>query len=262
MLDTSSILISILSNIWYFIPIIILIAFFKSPYFKGKAGEAMVNTANNIRLDKTIYNTDLKDITIKMNDGTTTQIDHIIISRFGIFVIETKNMKGWIFGSKEQKQWTQSIYGKKHSFQNPLHQNYKHTKALEELLGYKENIYSIVTFVGDCEFKTNMPNNVFIGGRYIAYIKSFNKHVFNTSQVNSIVQKLKDTSLSKTRATNKAHTSSLKHRYTDSSISLTNDPKIICKKCGSVMAERRNRKSGEEFLGCSNFPKCKNTEQV
>lgn len=262
MLDTSSILISIFSSIWYFIPIIILIAFLKSPYFKGKVGEAMVNAANNIRLDKSTYNTELKDITIKMNDGTTTQIDHIIVSKFGIFIIETKNMKGWIFGSKEQKNWTQNIYGKKSSFQNPLHQNYKHTKAIEELLGHKENIHSIVTFVGDCEFKTSMPHNVFIGGKYITYIKSFHTHVFNTSQVNRIVQKLKDTSLSKTRATNKAHTSSLKNRHTNYSTPSTNDPKIICKRCGSVMADRRNKKTGEEFLGCSNYPRCKNTEQV
>jgi len=258
MLDTSSILISIFSSIWYFIPIILLITFFKSPYFKGKAGEAMVNATNSIRLDKSIY-TVLKDVTIKMNNGTTTQIDHILVSKFGIFVIETKNMKGWIFGSKEQKQWTQSIYGKKHTFQNPLHQNYKHTKALEEILGSEKNIHSIVTFVGECELKTNMPNNVFIGGKYINYIKSFKDPIFSVSEVDKIINTLKNNSLEKGRKTNKAHISSLKKNV--SSIHI-NDPKIICKKCGSVMKERRNKKTGDEFLGCSSYPKCKNTEQI
>ncbi len=261
MIDTSSILISIFSSIWYFIPLIILIAFFKSPYFKGKAGEVMVNAANNIRLDKSVY-TSLPDVTLKMNNGTTTQIDHIIISKFGIFVIETKNMKGWIFGSKESKKWTQNIYGKKHSFQNPLHQNYKHTKAIEEILGDTKNIHSIVTFVGECEFRTDMPNNVFLGGRYINYIKSFSNPIFRTSEVNQIIQTLKNNSLEKSRSTNKAHVSSLKNRYNSVSTTHSNDPKIICKRCGSVMVERKNKKTGEEFLGCSSFPKCKNTEQV
>ena len=258
MLDTSSILLSIFSQIWYIIPIIILIAFFKSPYFKGKAGEAMVNTANRIRLDKSLY-TALTDITIKMNNDTTTQIDHIIVSKFGIFVIETKNIKGWIFGSKEQKIWTQNIYGKKHTFQNPLHQNYKHTKALEEILSFEKNIHSIVTFVGECEFKTNMPNNVFIGGKYINYIKSFKQPVFSISEVNKIINILKNSSLQKGRKTNKVHMSSLKKNSENIHIS---DPKIICKRCGSVMIERCNKKTGDEFLGCSKFPKCKNTEQM
>lgn len=261
MLDTSSILVSIFSQIWYIIPIILLIAFFKSPYVKGKVGEAMVNTTNSIRLDKSIY-TALKDVTIKMNDNSTTQIDHIIVSRFGIFVIETKNMKGWIFGSKEQKKWTQNNYGKKHTFQNPLHQNYKHTKAIEELLGFKNNIHSIVTFVGECKFKTDMPNNVFLGGQYISYIKSFSQPVFSPSEVITIVNTLKSNSLEKSRKTNKDHVSSLKNRHNKSSNIQITDPKIICRKCGSVMKERRNKKTGEEFLGCSNFPRCKNTEQI
>jgi hypothetical protein len=261
MLDTSSILLEIFSTIWFIIPIAILIAFLKSPYFKGKVGEVMVNTTNSIRLDKSIY-TALKDVTIKMNNGTTTQIDHILVSKFGIFVIETKNMKGWIFGSKEQKQWTQSIYGKKHSFQNPLHQNYKHIKALEEILGNKSNVHSIVTFVGECEFKTNMPNNVFLGGKYINYIKSFKNPVFRVSEVNQIIRTLKNNSLEKGKSTNKAHVSSLKNNHNRSSSIYTKDPKITCKRCGSAMKERHNKKTGEEFLGCSSFPKCKNTEQV
>ena len=259
MLDTSSIFFSIFSQIWYIFPIIVIIAFLKSPYFKGKAGEAMVNATNSIRLDKSIY-TALKDITIKMNDNTTTQIDHILVSKFGIFVIETKNMKGWIFGSKEQKKWTQNNYGKKHSFQNPLHQNYKHTKALEELLSFEKNIHSIVTFVGECEFKTNMPENIFLGGQYINYIKSFNRPVFTSIELNKIIKTLKNSSLEKGRATNKAHVSSLKNRHNPISKVHIKDPKIICKRCGSIMKERQNKKTGEAFLGCSSFPKCKNTE--
>ena len=55
-------------------------------------------------------------------DGTT-QIDHVVVSIYGLFVIETKNMDGWIFGSAEQRTWRQQFFKKKFKFQNPLRQN-------------------------------------------------------------------------------------------------------------------------------------------
>ncbi|MGR5279715.1 nuclease-related domain-containing protein, partial [Vibrio rotiferianus] len=87
--------------------------------------------------------------------------DHIVVSKYGIFVVETKNMKGWIFGSARQRQWTQKIYRHSSKFQNPLHQNYKHIKALETLLGCsEEHLHSVIVFIGDSTFKTEMPPNV------------------------------------------------------------------------------------------------------
>jgi hypothetical protein len=52
-----------------------------------------------------------------------------------VFVVETKNMKGWIFGSATQPFWTQKIFRSNYKFQNPLHQNYKHVKTLQALPG-------------------------------------------------------------------------------------------------------------------------------
>ena len=57
--------------------------------------------------------------------GGTTQIDHVFVSVFGVFVVETKNMSGWIFGSERDQDWTQVFPGgRKFKFQNPLRQNY------------------------------------------------------------------------------------------------------------------------------------------
>ncbi len=61
-----------------------------------------------------------------------TQLDHVVVSRFGVFVIETKNYRGWIFGSEKQPQWTQQIYRQKNRFQNPLHQNASSAKNVGE----------------------------------------------------------------------------------------------------------------------------------
>ncbi|MBT6962002.1 MAG: NERD domain-containing protein, partial [Rhodospirillaceae bacterium] len=64
---------------------------------KGQQGEQEVRNRLGRRLDKTTYQT-LNNITLAVQ-GTTTQIDNIVVSRFGVFVIETKNMSGWIFGA-------------------------------------------------------------------------------------------------------------------------------------------------------------------
>ncbi len=68
-------------------------------------------------LDRRIYRR-FHDVIIPSPNGTT-QIDHLLISPFGLFLIETKNFKGWIFGSEDQANWTQSIFGKKRRFEIP-----------------------------------------------------------------------------------------------------------------------------------------------
>lgn len=103
------------------------------PYIRGYMGEKAVSRLLN-ELDKKQY-TVLHDILLP-SDGSThyTQIDHIIVSDFGIICLETKNYSGWIFGDAKQKEWTQVIYKHKERFYNPLRQNYAHIKALEKVL--------------------------------------------------------------------------------------------------------------------------------
>ncbi|KFK48028.1 nuclease, partial [Vibrio vulnificus] len=147
-----------LAQVWYLIPLLFVISLFKSRWFKGVFGEFLVNKLLS-QLPTSDY-TLVKDVTLPTEDGTT-QIDHIVVSKFGVFVIETKNMKGWIFGSKEQKQWTQKIYRHSSKFQNPLHQNYKHVKTLESLLNIDSSkTHSVIVFIGDSTVKTDMPENV------------------------------------------------------------------------------------------------------
>ncbi len=166
MIDYTSIIWNAISSFWYFIPLLILVGSFKSPWFKGYIGEVIVNFAIKVRLDKDEYHL-IKNVTLPTEDGTT-QIDHILVSSKGVFVVETKNMKGWIFGSEKQRQWTQKIYKHTSKFQNPLHQNYKHTKTLASCLDIPESkIFSVIVFVGDSEFKTEMPTNVTYAGGLI-----------------------------------------------------------------------------------------------
>ena len=147
---------------WIFllvIPLLFLKAFLQNPKVKGRIGERAVRSVIGKDLDEETY-IEFHDLIIPSRSGTT-QIDHIYVSVFGIFVIETKNYTGWIFGSEKQSKWTQVVYKQKHYFQNPLRQNYAHIKALSELLQLpEEKFHSMVVFLGDCELKTQMPPNV------------------------------------------------------------------------------------------------------
>jgi hypothetical protein len=95
-------------------------------------------------LDKNVYR--IVDNVIVNTRSGTTQIDHVLVSIYGIFVIETKNIKGWIFGAPNSEKWTQVIYGKKRLFQNPIKQNYRHTKCLSEQLKLDHELFKTCSF--------------------------------------------------------------------------------------------------------------------
>lgn len=178
---------------------------------KGWIGEAQVTLAKKVFLESSIY-IDINNVTISTDNGTT-QIDHIIASPHGVFVVETKNMEGWIFGDAKSPQWTQSLFGKKSRFQNPLHQNFRHIKALSEFLGIEEEkFHSLVFFASDCTFKTDMPPNVMNHG-YIPYIKSKTDILFSPQEVQEIIAAIKTGMKPKNWATRREHIAGLQERF-------------------------------------------------
>lgn len=230
-MDLSPVINQFIKNFLYLIPLLILVAIFKSSWFKGMLGEFVVNISTKWLLDKNEYHL-IKNVMLPTEEGTT-QIDHIIISIYGIFVVETKNMKGWIFGNASQRFWTQKIYNHSNKFQNPLHQNYKHVKTLEQLLELKDNqVYSLVVFVGDSTFKTEMPENVTSGFGYVRYIKSKKQPVFSQQEVAEIITKIEQARLSQSFETYRAH---IKHVKIIQSQKKNN---VTCPKCGSAMKLR------------------------
>jgi len=209
--DFTPIVAQALKGFLYFLPILLLVAIFKSARFKGAMGEWAVNLASSVALNKNDYHL-IKDVTLPTEDGTT-QIDHIIVSRFGIFVVETKNMRGWIFGSEHQPRWTQKIFKQSFKFQNPLHQNYKHLKVLEACLGVDmRHLHSVFVFTGDCTFKTPMPNNVVRSGEYIRHIKSKTQAVLSDGQAQGYITAIEADRLERTSATRRAHIQHIKKK--------------------------------------------------
>ncbi|WP_342632549.1 nuclease-related domain-containing protein [Marinobacter alkaliphilus] len=195
----------VLSEFWYLIPLLIILGLIRTPWFKGKTGEFLVNASARLLLDKSRYHL-VKNVTLPTTDDGTTQIDHVLVSEFGVFVVETKNMKGWIFGNPHQRFWTQKIYRSNYKFQNPLHQNYKHVKTLQALLGFDDHqMHSVVVFVGDSTFKTPMPDQVTRGLGYVSYIKSKQEAVLSPDQVKEALEKVASGRLKESFATDRAH---------------------------------------------------------
>ena len=184
--------------------ILSVLYFLRSPRFKGFIGEMLVHISAKIHLNKDKYHV-LKNVTLPTANGTT-QIDHIIVSEYGVFVIETKNMKGWIIGGERNRTWTQKIFKYTKKFQNPLHQNYKHVETLKSLLELTEQqIFSIVVFVGSSTFKTEMPQNVINGPGLVKYIKSKNQQVILSTDIPMILSKIEAERLEASRKTTKEH---------------------------------------------------------
>lgn len=232
-----------------FVLFLLLGAYLRSPTVKGARGERRVNSVLDRKLPSNEYKI-FDDITLPSSFGPT-QIDHIVVSRYGIFVIETKNYTGWIFGDARSRQWTQVIFKEKNRFMNPLRQNYKHTKAVESFFSLgPQYVHSVVVFAGDAKFKTDLPGNVIHRRDLYPYIRSKRELLLGTALVRDIAQNLSQY---------KAGT--LKEPPTLSVA--RDDPQ--CPKCGEQMIKRTARKgrnAGGEFWGCPQFPKCRGVRQI
>lgn len=196
-----------LINSWHLTPLFIFIIIYKlflRKKIKGYLGELKVHFILKTMLNKNSYHI-FKNILIPTSDEGTTQIDHVVVSGYGIFVIETKNMKGWIYGGKDDITWTQVLSKQKFTFQNPLMQNYKHIKILSTLLNIPENkFHSLIFFTGDCKFATNKPDNVLFKN-YTSFIKNKTDEIISENEVISIIKNIESNKIPITFKTKKKH---------------------------------------------------------
>lgn len=157
----------------------------------------------------------LNNVTLRLEDGSTTQIDHILVSTKGIFVIETKHYWGWIFANPKSKFWTQVTYCGKFRFQNPIYQNYKHVKAIQGLCEFLEppHIHNIVVFSGKATFKTPKPDKVYYTEELLPTIDQYLDGSLSLNRVQFCVGRLEYTRLELTRKTDVEHQAYLTQRF-------------------------------------------------
>ncbi len=124
----------------------------------------------------------LFNVYIPKENGETTEIDVLMISKKGIFVFESKNYSGWIFGSENQKNWYQTLpagRGKSHKehFYNPIMQNRSHIKHLKMFVGKQIAMHSIIVFSERCTLKN-------------VTVKSSDVNVIKRNQVSFVVSNI------------------------------------------------------------------------
>ena len=156
----------------------------------------------------------MNNVTLRVEDGTT-QVDHILVSKFGVFVIETKDYKGWIFANPKHTSWTQVIFRRKFKFQNPIYQNYKHVRAVQSLLDFlpAKTVVSVVVFTGEAEFKTPIPDGVFALNTLIEYLLSQKAELLSQNRIQFCVGRLETNRLVLTRQTDIEHIQSLQRKH-------------------------------------------------
>ena len=110
---------------------------------KGEKGERRVAAMLGclVRLYGGVAYNDL----VVTDQNKSTQIDHVYVSPFGIFVFETKHYQGVIVGKDEAKQWAVKLGGQTHRFPSPVMQNQWHILCLGHAIGYEE-LYNVVIF--------------------------------------------------------------------------------------------------------------------
>ena len=214
----------------------------------------------------TIFN----DVVFKTNQGTT-QIDHIVVSRYGVFAIETKNYRGEIYGDDNRNKWTQIIvtdvvyrkkwyktytYVTKSRFYNPVKQSLAHSYAVKGLLK-------------DWPYLKVIPIVVFVGSAILKQVESKYHVVYDYDLIDTILRYrtsyLSDSDVQRVVETLSCHNlrefvGNDTHIMNIMDAKIRTDNKIasgICPKCGGTLV-RRNGRYGS-FWGCSNYPRCRYT---
>lgn len=239
-------------NYWYLWVIIIVLEIlniFKSK-IKGFFGEKAVSFFLS-RLDKSKY-TVINNIMLKIGNKTT-QIDHIVISNYGVFVIETKNYKGWITGNEYDDYWKQVIYKRKEKLHNPIKQNYGHIQALKDVLWEFSdvNYISIIAFTTKADLKVKTITDVVYTTKLLKTIKKYENETIAASTKEQIYTKLISLNID-SKESRKAHVNEIYNKLPHDDENIRNN---VCPKCGGALVLRKGKYG--QFKGCSNYPKCR-----
>jgi hypothetical protein len=224
------------------------------PKIKGAVGESIAARRLS-KLDPKEYRV-INDVLVTSH-GHSSQIDHIVVSRFGIFVIETKHYKGWIHGGENSEYWTQSIYSDKFKFRNPIKQNAGHIRAVRNILReYPQAVYHpIVAFTGSAELKNVYTSVPVVYGWELrrTILDRSGSPCLSAGEVEAIAARLSGMSgpdkAAKKNHTHQARQQAYHHQQAERS--------SVCPRCGSNLVLRHGQYGS--FYGCSNYPRCRYT---
>lgn len=267
--------------------------------WKGKRGEKL--TERELKLVQLFGRKGkvLRNVYLPKDNGETSELDVIFITQKGIFIFESKNYSGWIFGDEKGKYWTAMLPNKqKNQFYNPIMQNKTHLKWMRSFVGDEIPLFSIIAFSERCELKkvTVYSEDVKVINRDLTYatVRSiWDKKPDKVSEdkINELYEQLKKLT-NVDEAVKAAHIENIEKRYkqktaNDQRIDIDNNAEakkeavkeavkedvhcdkiseeiLVCPQCGAPLVLRTAKKgsnSGKQFYGCSAFPKCRYTKE-
>jgi hypothetical protein len=175
-------------------------------------------------------------------------VDRIIVSPYGVFVVDTQRMTGGIYGGAVQKAWVQEVGKRKHAFPNPLGEVDRQARMVAAMLRLEAGkVFPVVVFVGS-RFATSMPANVTRAGGYVRYLKSKTVPVLTKSEVARILHQIEE-----------------RLAYARQGDPKIDDAAKACPQCGSPMVLRDAKKgdgAGRRFWVCSTFPTCRSAIEL
>ena len=221
---------------------------------KGRIGEHRVAHILG-RLPKDRYQV-INDLLLRTSSGSTTQIDHVVISQYAIFVIETKFYKGWIYGGENSEFWTQNIYGNKYTLRNPILQNAGHVRALRQLLKDYGDIpfIPIVAFSRQATLGVSSGTPVIYWNQIRKVIGQFKEKRIAPDALTGIYNKLIESNIPDSKESRREHIRNVRS-YEDRRNTAVASGK--CPRCGGNLVLRHGKYGS--FYGCSNYPRCKFT---
>lgn len=249
-----------------FVIFIVLVMVRRSPKYKGKKGEMKVHDViAKLPNDYVKYD----DVVLKTSWGTT-QIDHVVVSRYGVFVIETKNYRGDIYGSDEKEEWKQVIvtpvryqrkfwkeytYVTKNKMYNPVKQCQTHINALKKTVGWNDMpAVLLVVFTGDANLsKVWTKHHVIYIENLEQVITGYTEVVMNDSDVLRVCDAIEHNNVRDT-VDERTHVRNIQQVVSQKNLKIANG---ICPKCGGKLVQRNGRYG--TFYGCSNYPQCRFT---
>lgn len=244
--------------------------------WKGRYGEEMTEWELNLLRLFGRKGYVLRNIYVPKNNGETSEIDVVFITQKGIFVIESKNYSGWIFGDEKSVYWTAMLPDKsKNQFYNPIKQNSTHIKWLGQYLENSIPLFSVIVFSERCELKKVIVEStdvlVIKRDRLYAAVRNIwdrSGDLLSEGMTEAIYAKLKPLT-DVDQAVRAAHINQINEKYkrteTVKNANIMEGPtqqntSLRCPRCGGTLVLRTARKganAGNSFYGCSNYPRCR-----
>lgn len=239
---------------------------YNSPEQKGKRGEKRVhNILMQLSDDYYVWH----DVIMKTDNGTT-QIDHIVVSKYGVFVIETKNYRGEIYGNDDRQEWTQMIvtdvqykrspktytYVTKNHLYNPVKQSMGHVYSLKKCLSEWPHLkfVPIVVFVGKADIsKVESKYHVIYDDNLLSIIESYKTIYLSDDDVRNVVKHINDSN-ARLEIKDREHVRNIRKTAREVNGKIASG---ICPQCGGTLVQRKGKYG--YFYGCSNYPICKFT---